>query len=354
MIEIDGSYGESGGSMLRQSLGLSMLTRKPFVINNIRKSRAKPGLNWQHLTALNAAQRACDARVEGNHLGSTRVYFEPGPLKNINLKIDIGTAGSITLLLQTFLLPALFSGKKFSLEVTGGTDVAWSIPVDYFSQVLIPQLKRYAEISFKIIRRGYYPKGNGRVIFKARGKDSSINNPNPLNLTIRGDVLKISGISHSSKSLANNSVADRQAESARLLLSQLRIPIDIATAYVDSLSAGSGITLWALCSSDDNKNFDYSKPIIIGSSALGEKKLKAESVGENAAINLIRTIESGVPCDEFLADQLIPLLGVVGGSLRTNKITNHTRSNVYLVEKFLNIKFNTDPESGIISVVKNQ
>jgi len=37
MIKIDGSMGEGGGQIPRTSLGLSLVTRKPFEIKNIRK-----------------------------------------------------------------------------------------------------------------------------------------------------------------------------------------------------------------------------------------------------------------------------------------------------------------------------
>ena len=55
MVRIDGSFGEGGGQILRSSLSLSLVTGKPFRIENIRANRQKPGLLRQHLTAVQAA-----------------------------------------------------------------------------------------------------------------------------------------------------------------------------------------------------------------------------------------------------------------------------------------------------------
>ena len=48
MIDIDGSFGEGGGQILRSSLALSLLTGKPFLLRKIRANRKpKPGLRPQ-------------------------------------------------------------------------------------------------------------------------------------------------------------------------------------------------------------------------------------------------------------------------------------------------------------------
>ncbi len=72
IIVIDGSQGEGGGQVLRTSLALSLVTGKPFRIENIRAKRDKPGLLRQHLTAVNAATQVGDAAAEGLNSGPRR------------------------------------------------------------------------------------------------------------------------------------------------------------------------------------------------------------------------------------------------------------------------------------------
>ena len=67
-IRIDGSFGEGGGQILRSSLSLSLVTGKPFRIENIRANREKPGLLRQHLTAVQAAAEVGSAEVGCSHV----------------------------------------------------------------------------------------------------------------------------------------------------------------------------------------------------------------------------------------------------------------------------------------------
>lgn len=333
--------------MLRQALGFSMLLNKPFTMDNIRKNREKPGLAWQHLSALNAAHQMCSARVEGNRLGSTAVSFTPGPLKNTRSTIDIGTAGSITLLMQSFLLPALFSGKDFHLTIKGGTDVQWSMPVDYMNKVLFPQLKKYGVISLRVLRRGFYPKGGGLVTMTIKHKYVVGDRAPPVRLVHQGDLFKVAGVSFASVDLQPSEVAERQAETARMSLARLGVMVDVLPSYTSSSSTGSGVVLWAVCG--DKEGLDPNNPVVLGGSTLGERQLKAEAVGREAAASLREVLDSGAACDEHLADQLIPFMALCGGTIKTNRITDHVRSNIYVAERFLNVSFVIDDENKVIS-----
>ncbi len=170
MIDLDGSYGSGGGQIIRTALALSTITQKPFEVNDIRKGRPKSGLKAQHLHGIKGIQQLCDAKAEGAELGSEYLKFEPSRLKSKNLHIDIGTAGSMTLILQSLLMPSMFGNKKIVISLIGGSDCSWSPPFDYLKEVFLPQIRKFADIDIKLIKRGYYPKGNGKIELKITPK----------------------------------------------------------------------------------------------------------------------------------------------------------------------------------------
>ncbi len=343
MIKLDGSFGEGGGALVRIALALSTLTGKPFEITNIRKNRPKPGLKAQHLFCVKALKELCHAVTVGDELGSERLVYEPHEIEFKNLNIDIGTAGSITLLLQALLPVAIFSDKKLHIKITGGTDALYAMPVDYFLSVLLPQLKKYAHIDSEMPKRGYYPAGGGQLNLKIYPKYSlSIINElkkenKRIELLEQGKLLLIKGVSHASKDLMKAEVAERQAKTARYSLSKFNVPVKIESEYSETLSTGSGITIWAIFSIGDEINFD--NPVILGVDSLGEKNKKAENVGLEAANNLTKEIESKAAADYHLADQLLPFMAFFGGKIRTSAITEHCKTNISVIEKFLDVKF---------------
>lgn len=336
MIELDGSFGEGGGAILRQALALSAATGKGFKINNIRKGRCNPGLAPQHLAAVNAAKDLCNAEVKGHFVGSTEISFMPGELKGGRFKIDIGTAGSITLLLQSIILPSVFAGKKISFNIKGGTDVKWSQPYDYFKFVFLPQMNRYADIEANLFKRGYYPKGGGEIKISITGKYTLDDEIPSILLLEQKKLLQIKGVSHASIDLEKARVAERQAESARLQLNELKIPVNIKHEYSNTYSTGSGLTLWAIYGEEE---IDLINPVVLGADSLGDKGKKSEEVGKEAAENLVKFINSNAAVDAYLADQLIPFMALAGGLIKTSEVTNHVKSNVYVAQKFLNVKF---------------
>ncbi len=338
MIELDGTFGEGGGQIVRTALALSIITQQPFHVANIRSGRDKPGLKMQHLNCITALQKISESKAEGAEPGSTELTFTPAPLKGRNLSVDIETAGSITLFLQAVLLPCMLSGRQMKIEVIGGTDVAWSMPADYFREVLAPQLCRWAGIDVKVEKRGYYPKGNGKIVVRTKPKEEK----KPIELLEQHNLMHIKGISHASKDLEGARVAERQANSAKQLLAKQNCPVTIRTEYSDTLSTGSGITLWAVFSRKKD-DIDVSHPIIMGADELGEKSRPAEEVGKSAAQKLIGAIESKAPADSHLADNLIPLMALFAPSaVRAQKITKHTETNIYVVEKFLPVRFSVE------------
>src|SRR5438034_4567249 len=219
MIEIDGSMGEGGGQVLRTSLALAAILRREVRIFNIRAGRAEPGLKAQHLTSVRAVTEICGASSKGLQVGSTEFIFSPGVLKAGSFRFDVGTAGSITLVLQTLMPMLPFTPGTVELEITGGTDVKWSPPIDYLRLVTLPILRKIGYLGdLEIVRRGQYPKGGGLVRFSTRG-------PSTLQALTHGhfgSVSKIYGISHATA--LPRHVAERQADAARKGLEEAKLP----------------------------------------------------------------------------------------------------------------------------------
>lgn len=362
MIEIDGSYLEGGGSIARIALALSTLIHKPFEITNIRKNRPQPGLKHQHLFCIKALEKLCNASVDGASLGSTSLTYYPKKIQGKTIDIDIQTSGSIPLFLQAVLLPSMFANKPVRLNITGGTDGKWAAPIDYFREVFLPHLQKYANIECKLIKRGYYPKGNGIVKLKINPiyKISDYNNFDELcsnlketipkiNLTEQGNLVQIKGISHASSDLQDVQVAERQARTVEISLKNYNCPINIQIEYSETLSTGSGITLWAVFSTNDE--IDIKNPIRLGADALGERGKKAEFVGKEASQELAEQIESKAPVDTHLADQILKFMALTGGKIKTSNITNHTKTNIYTIEKFLGKTFSIDENNNTISTM---
>lgn len=344
MLEFDGSMGEGGGQIIRTALALSAVTGKAFRVTNIRANRPEPGLKAQHLHCIEGIKQLCDARVDGAELGSSMLEVIPQQLRAGTITLDVGTAGSLGLVLQAVLLPAFFTKGRVKFQLQGGTDVAWAMPIDYFTHVLIPHLRKYADITVTVEKRGYYPAGGGKVEVTVKSKfelsygDELLSLLPKIVLREQGKLLNIKGISHASADLAAAQVAERQASAAREVLATFGAPIQIHTECVPgTLSPGSGITLWAQFGSA--AGMDFGNPIILGSDQLGKRGVPAEQVGKEAGQKLAAAIRSGACVDAHLADNLIPFLGIFGGEMRIEEITEHTRTNIAVTEQFLGKRF---------------
>jgi len=328
-VEIDGSYGEGGGQILRTAVALSVITGKPVRIHRIRANRPNPGLRVQHLHGILALKELSNARVRGAKVGSTVLEFVPGRAEPKHIKVPIKTAGSITLVLQALLPAMAFTGGSF--EVTGGTDVPWSPPVDYLRHVTLFALEKMglrAEIELK--RRGHYPKGGGLVL----GRVEPWEERKPLVAFEWRRIERFAGISHATNLPAH--VAERQAKSAEEKLRSLySVPVEIEREVSRSLGPGSGIVVWAETDS-----------LRLAGDALGKRGKPAEVVGREAAEELIEQLTPRKAVDRFLGDQLIPFLAFAGGEIGVAEITNHLVTNVWVVERFLGRTFEVEGETG--------
>ncbi|AEK72904.1 RNA 3'-terminal-phosphate cyclase [Thermococcus sp. 4557] len=338
MIVINGSYGEGGGQILRTSVALSVITGKPVKIVKIRANRPNPGLRPQHLHGILALKELSNARVKGAQVGSTVLEFIPGKAEARHVHVPIKTAGSVTLVLQALLPAMAFTGGSF--EITGGTDVPWSPPVDYLKNVTLYALgKMGIEAEMDLKRRGHYPKGGGLVT----GRVEPWEERKPLEAAEWRRIERFAGISHATNLPPH--VAERQAGAAEERLEELySAPVEIETEVSRSLGPGSGIVLWAETDS-----------LRLGGDALGKRGKPAEVVGREAADELLDQLTGGKAVDRFLGDQLIPFLAFAGGEIGVTEITSHLITNVWVVEQFLGRVFEVEGEiggPGTVRVVK--
>lgn len=349
-MEICGDLnGIGGGQILRTALAMSLLTEMPFTIKNIRKNRPNPGLKKQHVSALKIIEELYDVQISEYKIGSTELSFMPKSkkLKAKRVTYDIGTAGSITLLSQSILLPLIFSdAKQIVLKIKGGTDVSYSMPFDFLSQIFLPQIKFLAnDIKIDLGKRGFFPIGNGEISIRIKPKfmnkeedfrifqEEMLGQNLAFNLVEKGFIQNIIGFSTASKQLNERRVAERQERSARLILKGYA-NTNIRVEYTESDSVGSVIALYAKYS-PDNYEIDFKNPVLLGSDALGKKDKRAEDVGKEAAQKLVELIKGDACVDEHIADNLIPYLAIVGGKIKTNTITDHIIANAYVVNEFL-------------------
>ena len=332
MIEINGSFGEGGGQILRTALTLSVISGQPFSLKNIRSSRPQPGLKPQHIKAIEAAAAISRAQFNPVSPGGRELRFEPRELTAGNYRFDIGTAGATGLVLQTILLPLTLAEKPSNVIVTGGTHVPWSPCFHYLAWHWCHFLRQIGfSIDLEMKRAGFYPPGGGEIHATVNPRQSL----QPLSLTGRGKLVQIRGLSTVAK--LPRSIAERQQARALHRLSGHEEPVTIDIETVDALSAGTYLILVA--------EFEQSQYCV---AALGAKGKRAETVADEAIDDFEQFLATGAAIDAHLADQLlIPLAMVPGTSrLRTATVTTHLQTNAEVIRRFLPVTIDVDGSPG--------
>ncbi len=338
IIQIDGSFGEGGGQILRTALSLSAITQRPFEIFNIRANRKTPGLSHQHLQAVNATARICTAEVTGNQLRSTDLKFYPGEIRAGTYHLDIGTAGSVSLVLQTIFYPLSLTNRPSSVTITGGTHVTHSPCIDYLTHQWLYYLKKIGfDAIIKTTRAGFFPRGGGEVFIQINPTGSL----HPLQIENRGRLIQIKGTSTVSN--LDITIARRQQAQARKKFLERNVPHEISVAEAPAIGKSTMLLLVG--------KFEHSQCCYFSLGAIGKR---AETVADEACNEFFSFLETKGVIDEYLADQLIIPLAITKGTSQfiTPRITPHLLTNSEIVKLFLPVTIDVLGSPGAEGWVK--
>jgi RNA 3'-phosphate cyclase len=334
-VVLDGSHGEGGGQIVRTALLLSVLTQKKVVVEHIRAGRAQPGLKGQHVSLVEALEKACGAKAQGATLGSSRIAFKPGAPQGGHHRIDIGTAGSIPLMLQSLIPIALAAPSPLRFELRGGTDVPFAPTMDWTANVFAHALGPLAKtIEIDCRRRGFYPKGGGVVDLhvepRAGFSDLStwptrVHSASPGSEPGPTQRVALRCRSVAEQSLAAAHVAERQAKSQRShAVREALPPMEAEIEYVAADNSGTALTFW----------LEGSGGARMGACAVGRRGVRAETVASDAWSRLVEDHRSGAAIDRHLADHLVPLVAFGYGRWRVPPATSHLETNIEVCNRF--------------------
>jgi RNA 3'-phosphate cyclase len=333
MITVDGSMMEGGGQLLRMATAYSAIIGEPFTIHGVRAGRSRPGLRPQHLTTLRAAAEMTGAELRGAELGSTNITFKPRKIRGGRYRFDIGTAGSVTLLLQCLAPIAAYADRRVEIHVTGGTAVKWSPPTPFLENVVWRAFDSMGlRCSLEVGRHGFYPKGGGEAVASVEPTETL----EPFTPE-HEPVDTVYGVSLCGR--LPRHVAERQAASAAETLEESGLRPRVSVAHLDGdeapFSPGSLVCLWA----------DH---MFLGSDCLGERGKPAERVGREAAASLVEQIKTGATVDLHTSDHLILPCSLAGGESRfsTSRLTLHTLTAVELAKTFTGAEFSVRGREG--------
>ncbi len=345
ILEIDGSFGEGGGAILRLAAGFSHLFNIPIKIRNIRANRSKPGLRTQHLLGLKTISDLTKSILSDCKVGTKELTFTPNSKREFNpyIHVNINTAASLGLLLQPIQIATLGIKGKERIEISlsgGGTFGTWAPSLNFLQEVAYKIFSRYGtKIDLEILKHGFYPKGGARVkctIFPSKVTLT------PINLTELGNVNLIQGdiiITNQLKRSRDNVGTRIRKSIKQQIRRKLKIETDIKFHWVESTSPGVGLSLWS---------YSDTEAIISTGTILGERNIRSEVLGNRAANEIIKYIENDIPVDNYLSDQLIPLMAYnkEPSRIKVLQITNHTKTNLDLVKLFTRKDYRVIKKNG--------
>lgn len=337
MIHIDGSYGEGGGQVLRTSLSLATITNTPLRIDRIRAKRKKPGLAAQHLTCVRAAAALCNAELHGDAIGSTTLEFIPQtPTQTGDYTFDVTTAGAVSLIVQTVLMPLALVKGDSAVTLRGGTHVAFSPPVPYIQHVYLPTIARMkVSAELNLVKWGWYPRGGGEIELRVTGG----NLVEGIEILERGNLRQVRGLAVVTDLPSH--IPQRMANRAENVLRDAGIKANVQPLRERGVAPGTGIFLTA----------EYENSLT-GFGALGRKGLPSDEVADMACEELLQFHETGAAIDPHLADQLLLPAALASGNsqYQVSEITLHLTTNAWAIEQFKLAKIKIDEEDKLVSI----
>ncbi|WP_199508965.1 MULTISPECIES: RNA 3'-terminal phosphate cyclase [unclassified Psychrobacter] len=366
-LKIDGSTGEGGGQIVRSALTLSMLTGTPIQVRRIRAGRAKSGLMRQHLMCVQAAQTICNAEVSGAALGSDAFSFTPQAVRAGDYHFDIGSAGSTSLVLQTILPALLFADSRVvdsqdvenkksdassTVTIIGGTHNPLAPTTDFLQHAFVPLLAKLGmQVEIECVQAGFAPIGGG--VIKARITPFLRRAGMPrFELTERGALQSI--VLCASVLNLDYSICTRELTSIKASLLEADIDEALMSTQSKRLDGiGEGNTCFAIVThqlGDKNEAKATAKTSTKTNthqevfSLLGEKRSSAENIGKRLAGHIRRYLyDTDALIDEYLTDQLLlPLALAGGGTFTARMISEHSKTQAWLIEQFLPVAITFD------------
>jgi RNA 3'-phosphate cyclase len=337
MLEIDGSFGEGGGQILRSSLALSLLTGKPFHLRNVRANRKpKPGLRPQHLASVRAAAKIGSAEVTGDTVGSSNLTFKPGTVAPGKYLFPIGTAGATALVLHTVYLPLALAHGPSEVALEGGTHNDKAPCYHFLQTTWRAYLARLGlAVSVEMKRPGFYPRGGGLLI--AYIQPWTVRKPLRHTGPATFEKARILTATAGLPSHVNN----RQARRATVRLRDADIEPEVASEEWDG-GPGSMLAI------------TWGGPVPTLFFGLGARGKPAEAVADEAADAALAHRDTGVPVDPHSADQLLLPLALAEGEseYHVSEVTRHLTTNAAVIQLFLDRNITIEGEEGSTGVVR--
>jgi RNA 3'-phosphate cyclase len=332
LVQVDGSLGEGGGQVLRLAVAMSAASGSDLRITNIRAGRERPGLAAQHVAAASAVMELCGGRSEGLRKGGLELSLHPSRTPGGRVEVDVGTAGSVTLVLQASLgALSAPTGGPGQITVTGGTDVIMAPSWDYLSNVLAPVLVSSGlPLEPECQKRGFFPVGGGRVRAEVGARSGSLSPFLPratTEPTIKGSIVYSQLPDH---------IPKRIDHAIRKELIGLDVE-GIRKSEVPAACPGVVATLWA-----------EAGDAVLGASMVGRRGLPSEEIGSSLGRSVREDLEAGATVDVHLMDQLMVHAALSRGTseLRTRTVSLHAQTALEVVRLFKQMDVSVEDEEG--------